>query len=451
MFSPPTRTSRPTYTAPTRPPARSRSGRQDQGSTDRFKQFVAVGGALTLLLVGFIVWKIRPETPPPGAIAVVVNTDSNSAGNGIEQARPLIVEKALALAASGGGTLYVLGGDGTQSRTIAQMDLGVTGPDGHPEPDLDVRRAVISARLEEPLTTATTFLPLTQGRPVLPLIIAVAQLRAATQGPFSLTYVGFGLSDQDPSAIQHQIRGMSPEQAVASLDDLPDLSGTEITLVFTAAAGEQLILNDASRAWRLGWWRAIASATGARLGTVQDDNLPADPAMGAPGASPIPLIDVGTEHGTSTAPTPTPVVVTPPTPTVTGPQITATVTPTVTISLPPPPPVTISGATFVEDEPIWLHEDAAKEALQSLVDAWRSAPDGAYAPLVCTGRTAAYGPREGAIVLSTQRAALALALAHSMGIRDVAAPIGVGFDDPLTGFGPQDAAQRSVTCVLTPL
>lgn len=369
-----------------------------------------------------------------GVIVVEVNgPDATSANNGLELAKPVIDQKASALAATGGGTIYFLRTDGNKAQQIDTVDLQVTAPDGSPETDDETRARVIADRIAAAASTTQAAPATSPGRAFLPLQAMAAQLAPKAGQPFDIIYVGFGLGDTDPLDARKQIAGMDPSQSVDSVQNqLADTPDAVYTLVFTAAAGPQPALNTTTRRWRTAWFTDMAAATGASIGDVIDQNIPAAPPSSAPEAAVIPNIPEVTTPGT------TPPTATPP------PTSTETV-------LPPadPAPAVLAGALFQPDSPDWVDQQQAALLLQPLADAWKANPGG-YQPLSCTGRTAQYGDPQGAVVLSLQRSAQALALAHQLGIEQTTDPDGRGYNDPLPSYSPSDPAQRSVTCLLTP-
>ena len=83
--------------------------------------------------------------------------------------------------------------------------------------------------------------------------------------------------------------------------------------------------------------------------------------------------------------------------------------------------------------------------LQPIIAAWRT---GKYSQVRVVGHCAMFGSRQGALLLSQQRAAIVAALLRQYGVSDVTS-IGVGYNDPLPP-NPQSASNRVVIITAIP-
>lgn len=389
------------------------------------QRMLAVGGA-AVVLAGFGTGIALIQHPAPtdfGAVLVLNNVDADVAGNGLKLAEPQVVDAASSLAANGGGKLIIANASGGAARVVASRNLAVTR-DGQVEHDAATRNRVISGRVTDAFHAATARPPMTPGRGLLPLLDMTEQFKPKAGLPFTIFYVGLGLSTVDPANARVQMAG-DPDQAVGALaSQLPKLTGATLHVVFPATAGPQPALNPFTSAWRKQFWVDLAKAMGATLASVDERNIPAPALPDAPSA---------------------PVIKNLPDPTVVpkGKSPKRQSKPKAN-----PAPVVLAGANFQPDSPRFVSRAVARQKLTSLSQSWKKYP-GRYRWAECTGRTAEFGPENTALTLSRARSAQAATILRSLGVTRVHTR-GLGFSSPLKKYPPKDPRQRNVTCQLIP-
>ena len=419
-----------TYRSASRRSAYGRRPAARRGPTP--KVMAGVGIALAALL-GVGLWIIQKPAPTvAGRIAVLINEDANTAGNGLDQIRDAVTTAAIELSDEGGGDLVIAKAAGDEARQVATADLRIVDPDGQAEHDEQTKLTVAGKRIEDAFAAAETAAATGNGRNLASLLTMAARLAPASGQSYQVYVVGFGLGTVDPADARVQMGG-DPSQAVEEMkNSLPSLRGATINLVFPSAVEPQPALNTLTASWRDAYWKALAGAMGARLGTVQNVNVAGPAVAGAPTAPVIPNLE-------------NPTVVPPPTTTKAAPAPKASAKPA---PEPQPAPVILAGTVFVPDQPQFVDPAAAKKQLSPLAAAWKNYK-GRYESVDCVGRTAKFGDAATARILSEQRASTAQTALKALGVATVHAT-GVGFDDPLPDIEPTAAGQRSVSCTLVP-
>jgi outer membrane protein OmpA-like peptidoglycan-associated protein len=227
----------------------------------------------------------------------------------------------------------------------------------------------------------------------------------------------FGLPTVAP-ADTRVLMAADPAQAVASVARwVPPLRGARVHLILSPAAGDQPRLNTATSAWRLAFVLGLLHQAGADVVSVQQVQTLERPALGAP---PAPVV--------ANLPEPTPTIPRPPMPH-------------------RPFQVNLDSATFFLPNSTQFATSQARvlAELQPIIAAWHT---GKYSQIRVVGHCAMFGPRQGALLLSQQRAALVAALLRQHGVSDVTS-VGVGYNDPLPP-SPQSASNRVVIITAIP-
>ncbi|MEU2033259.1 hypothetical protein [Nocardia amamiensis] len=378
----------------------------------------AVAAVLAIICA---LWIVQEPDGQPYKIVVLLNIDANTAGNGLDLIEATTASRAAEMAGPD-GELVIAAASGGAAVQLTSIELGVER-DGQRETDNEVVRRVIEQRVRPAFDSAAAKLKelSAEGRDLTSLLRQAGSYKPAPEAEYIVYYVGLGLGTVDPSDARIQLRG-DPGQAVAALRQrLPNIQDAELHVLFPAATRPQPDLNPATAQWRAAFWAHLAEAMDARLASIQETNLPAPALPTAPAAPVLANLD----------------------------------DPTALLALPDSlamphgasAPVLLAGTNFQPDSPQFVNDELARDHLATLRDAWQSHLD-AYSHAVCTGRTLALGPRDGAIGLSRQRAEQAAKVLRSFGIPVTA--VGVGYDDPIPDISPFDPRQRSVVCHLLP-
>jgi outer membrane protein OmpA-like peptidoglycan-associated protein len=383
----------------------------------------AVASLSAFLVLGTAVYLLQERNPASfGKVLILDNVDANVAGNGFDLVRGQVTQSTVHLADAGGGSLDVVEASGGPAQVVASADLRVER-EGQIERDSAVRDREVSKRVEHAFEAAAAVPLRVRGRNLVSLFQEAHDLRPSPGQTFDMFYIGLGLATVDPADARVQMAG-DPEQAVRALaPQLPRLSGATLHVIYPAAAGPQPAPNPLTSAWRKEYWVQLAKAMDASLVSVDERNIPAPVAAGAPAAPVIRnLADPTKVPPGGKRPIPNP--------------------PT------PGAPVVLAGTTYMPDSARLVDPAEARLQLRPLATTWMTHP-GAYVRVDCFGRTAAIGPDATAVILSQQRADQAASILHSLGIAAVHTK-GLGFRQPLPGIPSTDPRQRNVTCALVP-
>ncbi|GAA2091006.1 hypothetical protein GCM10009840_32680 [Pseudolysinimonas kribbensis] len=347
-----------------------------------------------------------------GSVLTVILQEDRQSGAASAGTRALIASAADAMSAKGGGTLVLHEGAGETPTTVAKVDLAVDR-DGGPESDADLRAKAIRARVDRAFGKAAAEEPTGEGRSLAELLSVAADDAAPGARDHEVWLRSLALPTTDPTDVR-VLMAADPAAAVASLprSGVPDLRGMRLHVVFAQPQADQPPLNLATAQWR----RAFLAAYIKRAGGV--------------------LVSATEEQGTRAAPTAPSAPVVPNLPDPTPQQPTAHADGSITASID-------TSSLFLPDEAVLISPDEARAQLQPLVDAWRT---GRFSQIVCRGRIAAYGDPGSPLgqQLSLDRARRITEILASEKVP--ATPVGLGATAPLPGFGPKDAAQRSVVC-----
>jgi outer membrane protein OmpA-like peptidoglycan-associated protein len=355
----------------------------------------------------------EPRRQPPTLIVA----DQVTAEEGFDPKPPAgLVERAVALASDGRGRLVLLRGGGTGAVQAGEdVALRQEREHGQAETDPTAIRDGVTRTLDDAFTAAAKVHAPGPGRDLLSLLGAVSG--RLTGGSAELWLRTFGMPTVDP-ANTRVLMSADPVQAVAAIaGSIPRLAHVTVHLILLPPAGDQPPLNELTNSWRHAFLTALLTTAGATLRDVEEVRRPLPAAPGAPLAPPV-----------SSLPNPTQRPARPPTPHVpfVNPLDTAT--------------------TFRPDSAALASGEAAVLAqLEPVITGWKA---GRYGRVEVVGRTARFGPRDTAVHLSQQRAALIAALLQQQGV-PVAKSTGLGFDQPLPP-SPTDPANRVVTVTAYP-
>jgi outer membrane protein OmpA-like peptidoglycan-associated protein len=404
---------RPGY-RPRRQPPRTRAAR------DRFSRLWAALAVLLALGAVAVVVAFAVRAHGQGCTASsgpIIWADQVTAEEGNSSSPPAdLLARADALAACGGGQLVLIRGAGRGAvQAGPAVSLQVDRAPGEPENDPTARNAAVSQLLSTAFRNAANSPVPGDGRDLIGLLSAISA-ELGRQGS-DVWLSTFGLPTVAP-ADTRVLMAADPAQAVASIARwVPPLHGAQVHLVLSPAAGDQPPLNTATSAWRLAFMLDLLHQAGADVVSVQQVETPEQPARNAP---PAPVV--------ANLPEPTPTVPRPPAPH-------------------QPFQVSLDSATFFLPNSTKFATSQARvlAELQPVIAAWRT---GEYAQIRVVGHCAMFGPRQGALLLSQQRAALVAALLRQHGVGDVTS-VGVGYNDPLPP-SPQSATNRVVIITAIP-
>jgi outer membrane protein OmpA-like peptidoglycan-associated protein len=404
---------RPSY----RPDGRPSRNRATRNRFSRLWASLAVLLALGAVAV-VVTFSVRAHaqgcTTLPGTI---IWADQVTAEEGDSSSPPAdLVARADALAACGGGQLIMLRGAGQGGvQAGPAVSLRVYRAPGEPENDPTARSAAVQQLLSKAFRNAANTPVPGVGRDVIGLLGAISAELGRGQNDVWLRT--FGLPTVAP-ADARVLMAADPAQAVASIARwVPPLQGAKVHLILSPAAGKQPRLNTATSAWRLAFMLGLLHQAGADVVSVQQVEIPERPALDARSA---PVV--------ANLPEPTPSIPRPPVPQ-------------------QPFRINLDSATFFLPNSTQFATSQARvlAELQPIIMAWRT---GKYMQVRVVGHCAMFGPRQGALLLSQQRAALVAALLREHGVSNVTSA-GVGYNDPLPP-SPQSASNRVVIITAIP-
>jgi outer membrane protein OmpA-like peptidoglycan-associated protein len=327
-----------------------------------------------------------------------------------------LVARADALASCGGGQLILIRGAGQGGvQAGPAVALQVYRAPGEPENDPTARNTAVQQLLTKAFQTAAYTQAPGDGRDLIGLLGSISAELGSGQNDVWLRT--FGLPTVAP-ADTRVLMAADPAQAVASIARwVPPLHGAKIHLILSPAAGDQPRLNTATSAWRLAFMLGLLHQAGADVVSVQQIETPERPALGAP---PAPVV--------ANLPERTPATPQPPAPH-------------------QPLRINLDSATFFlpNSTQFATSQVSVLAELQPVIAAWRT---GKYSQVRVVGHCAMFGSRQGALLLSQQRAALVATLLRQHGVSKVASA-GVGYNDPLPP-SPQSASNRVVIITAIP-
>jgi hypothetical protein len=380
---------------------------------------IAIGGITALIIViggGLVLERISVGSDGEAVISAGLNLDEQTTAPSSAFTDELI-QLSDGVANAGGGQLKIHTGAGDRSQVAGTADLGIER-DGEPEQDPNLRHTAVVKLVTDAVETALTQPIESSGRSFTALLAGIADDKPTAGIPWDVILYSQVLGDTDPESALVLMAG-EPDGAAASLPDsaIPDLTGARITVVFAspASGADQPQYSTKTAAWRLAYLEALISRTHGTLVATVEDNVPGAIVPGAPEAGVIPNL-----------PDPTPEQ-----PTDEPEGLTADLD---------------AGALFQPNSPDLISVTDTELALAPFIARWL---DGGYGTAVCTGRTADFPSPDNGVSLSELRASRIVAMLLAAGVD--ARPVGLGANDPLPGYGTQDAHQRSVICVAAPL
>lgn len=329
---------------------------------------------------------------------------------------PGLVARADALASCGGGQLEMLAGAGQGGvQAGPAVSLTVYREPGEVENDPTTRLADVQRLLTAAFARARSTRVPGDGRDLIGLLNSVAAELGSGRNDVWLSTLG--LPTVAP-ANTRVLMAADPAQAVAAIARyLPSLRGARVHLILSPPAGDQPRLNTVTDAWRRAFMIGLLRKAGADVVSVQEVESIESP---APGAPPAPVVPNLPEPTPSVAPKPKPGV---------------------------PYRVALDSAAFFlpNSTQFVTSESQVLAELQPLIRAWRT---GDYSRVTVVGHCAEFGPPQGAIGLSRERATIIARMLRSAGVSNITAT-GVGYSQPLPP-NPQSASNRVVVVTAYP-
>ena len=371
--------------------------------------------AVVLALAGFAVVRARAAVcHATGDRIVWAQQETQQEGASTSPPADLL-SRAGQLAACGEGQLAMLvsAGQGAVQAGPA-VSLVVYREPGEVENDPTARQHGVQAIIDAAFARAGAVRPPGSGRDIIGLLAAIAAERGS--GSTDAWLATLGLPTVNP-ADARELMAADPAQAVASIAKwVPALPGVRIHLVLSPPAGDQPRFNTASDAWRRQFMLALLRQAGADVVSVTEVESIEPSAPGAPSAPVVPNLPESTPR------------------------------------LPQPRPAQPytakldSSALFVPNTAQFLTSQAeVLKQLQPIITGWKR---GLFSHVTVVGHCARYGPPQGAVQLSDQRAAEVAGLLRQGGVTVISA-WGVGYNQPLPP-NPQSAANRVVIVTAYP-
>jgi outer membrane protein OmpA-like peptidoglycan-associated protein len=379
---------------------------------------VLAGGlavVVVLALAGFMVVRARESACHAAGDRIIWAEQETQEEGASQSPSPDLLARADQLAACGEGQLVTLvsAGQGAVQAGPA-VSLIVYREPGEVENDPAARQHGVQTIVDAAFTRAQAVRPPGSGRDIIGLLAAIkAELDTGATDVWLQT---LGLPTVNP-ADARVLMAADPAQAVASIARwVPSLPGVRVHLVLSPAAGDQPRFNTATDAWRRQFMLALLRKAGASVVSVTEVESAEPLAAGAPAAPVIPNLPESTPR----LPAPRPAQ-----------PYTAKLD---------------SSALFVPNTAQFLTSQAAVlEQLQPIITGWKQ---GLFSRVTVVGHCARYGPPQGAIELSEQRAAKVAGLLRRGGVT-VITSWGVGYDQPLPP-DPQSATNRVVIVTAYP-
>jgi outer membrane protein OmpA-like peptidoglycan-associated protein len=410
---------------PSRPnrirPSYHQDRRPGRNRATRIKSRRWVSAAVLLALAAFAVvvtFSVRAHDQGcPALSGTIIWADQVTAEEGGSSSPPAdLVATADALAACGDGQLILIRGAGQGGvQAGPAVSLRVYRAPGEPENDPTVRNSDVQQLLSNAFHQAADTPVSGDGRDVIGLLTTISAELGSGQNDVWLRTLGLPTVAPADARV---LMAADPAEAVASIAKwVPPLHGVKIHLILSPAAGDQPRLNSATSAWRLAFMLGLLHQAGADVVSVQQVETPE---QAAPGAPPAPVV--------ANLPELTPAMPRPPVPH-------------------QPYQLNLDSATFFLPNSTQFAASPARvlAELQPIITAWRT---GEYSQVRVVGHCAMFGPRQGALLLSQQRAAIVAGLLRQHGVSDVTS-VGVGYNDPLPP-SPQSASNRVVIITAIP-
>ncbi len=399
----------------TRPVARRAYTARPRSAWSRGSLAVGLAVVIALALAGYMVVRARGAACQASGDRIIWAEQVTQQEGDSSSPPPALLSRADQLAACGGGQLVMLRGAGQGAvQAGPAVSLVVYREPGEVENDPTARQHGVQNLVDAAFTAAQSVRPPGTGRDIIGLLAAIA----AELGPGvnDVWLQTLGLPTVNP-ANARVLMAADPAQAVASIARwVPNLHGARIYLVLNPPAGDQPRFNTATDAWRRQFMLDLLRQAGATVVSVTEVESLEAPAPGAPAAPVVPNLP----ESTPPLPQPRP-----------GRTYTAKLD---------------SSTLFVPNTAQFLSSEAAVlKQLQPIITGWR---DGLFSRVLVVGHCARYGPPEGALLLSEQRAAKVAQLLRQHGVTVITSE-GVGYDDPLPP-NPQSATNRVVIVTAYP-
>jgi outer membrane protein OmpA-like peptidoglycan-associated protein len=420
------RRARATSRASRRSPPRNARGRAKGGTLltsrpphrRRWRRELLAGGlavAAVLAVAAFMTERAR-NTACTSTGDRIVSADQVTAQEGNDPSPPPgLVAQADKFASCGGSELILFRGAGQGAvQAGPAVSLRIYREPGEVENDATAREDKVQALVQRAFRTAAAIRPPGVGRDVLGLLASIASALGAGENDVWLQTLG--LPTVNPANVR-VLMATDPAQAVAAIARwVPSLHGAHVHLVLSPPAGNQPRFNIATDAWRRKFMIALLHQADADVISVTEVQTVESPVPGAPLAPVIPNLPESTPQLAKPRP---------------GKLYTAKLD---------------SSALFLPNSARFLTSQGQVLAqLQPIITGWRS---GLFSHVLVVGHCAQFGPANGALLLSQQRATEVANLLRSRGVSDVTA-VGVGYSQPLTP-NPQDPANRVVVITAFP-
>lgn len=361
-------------------------------------RLLAVGLCLVaLVLAGTMIVRARSEACQAPA-ATIIWADQVTAEEGNAPIPPMdLVGRAQALASCSGGELELIQAAGQGSvQASPPVALRAYREPGELEHDPFARARDIQHLVDGAFRRAWGARVPGAGRDLIGLLAGIS----ADLGPgrTDVWLRTFGLPTQAPADVRI-LMAADPAQAATSVARwVPKLPGARVHLILSPPTSDQPRLNTATDAWRRAFMLALLREAGATVVSIQEVQAVEQAAPGAPPAPPVANLAETTPH--------------PPTPKPGKPY---------QVKLDTSALFRPNSTKFVTSEQQVLAN------LRPLIKAWQT---GGYIRVVVVGHCAKFGPSEGALALSRQRAQVIASLLRQGGVTHVTA-IGVGYNQPL--------------------
>jgi outer membrane protein OmpA-like peptidoglycan-associated protein len=352
------------------------------------------------------------RTPP----ATLIDAVQTTAEEGYDPGPPGgLLSQAEFLSSCSGGTLITLAAAGQGAQAGFPVALRAYREPGQLEHDAAARSAEIRALISRALRRLLLSPARGDGRDLIGLLAAISNDRDGRSTEVWLAT--FGLPTVAP-ADARVLMAADPVQAAQSIRRwLPNLRGVRVHVILNPAAGYQPLLNTATDAWRRAFVTDILRDAGASVISVSESQVREQSAPGAPSAPSVPNLPEATPR-------------------------------------PPGPPaharlyrIRLDTAAFFapNSTAFATSRQRVRASLAPVIAAWKT---GGYARVQVVGRCARFGPPDGALALSRERARIIAAMLRAAGVTHVTAT-GFGYSRPLPP-NPYSATNRVVTVTIYP-
>jgi outer membrane protein OmpA-like peptidoglycan-associated protein len=401
-----------------RAPVRYRGRRYAAGPHRPGIRALLAGGlavAVVLVLAGFAVARARASACRATGDRIIW-AEQESQQEGASSIPPAdLLSRADQLASCGEGQLVTLVGAGQGAVQGGPVtSLVVYREPGEIENDPAARQRGVQNIVDGAFARAQQVPAPGSGRDVIGLLAAMSAERGS--GTTDAWLATLGLPTVNP-ADARVLMAADPAQAVASIARwVPKLPGLRIHLILSPPDGDQPRFNTVTDVWRRQFMLALLRQAGATVVSVTEVESLEPAATRAPDAPVIPNLPESTPR------------------------------------LPQPRPARPytakldSSALFVPNTAEFLTSEAdVRQQLQPIITGWRR---GLFSRVTVVGHCARYGPAQGAVELSHQRAAEVADLLRRAGVTVITA-WGVGYNQPLPP-NPQSATNRVVIVTAYP-